>query len=582
MPLDAETERRRLLLMLADWPLFAGMEAGALSALADELEPVSVAGGAMLFEQGDAADSLYLLLHGRMAAVRREDDGRRRTLGTVTPGECVGETGLIAGETNAVRFARVIALRDCELMRLSKQGFERLVKSYPHAMLGMARLALRRYYGSRGRPELAHCIAILPGMSGVNVAGFARRFAAAFGAADSIELIDAEMAAGKPTGWFTERESAVRNLIYVGNETPEWRDRCVRQCDAVLLLVDASRLPAHCSLVPAPGVGPELPQHLVLLQNGEPRAGGNRAWRSAFPHAIAHHHVRRDADIARLLRRLTGRARGLVLSGGGARGFAHLGVIGALREAGFVFDYVGGSSIGAIVGAGLAADWSDEQMLETYREHFVNSDPLGDWTLPLVSLRSGARVSNRLRAAFGDRDIEDLPLSFFCVSSNLTAGALEVHERGPLWCWLRASSAIPGVLPPVFSAGRVLVDGGVIDNLPVGEMRSRLAGDIIAIDVGGTYRLESTLEETELPPWWRLIGELFSVPRRPGLRQILLRAGMVNSEATSQRRRKQTRLLIKPELTGIELLDWGSYDRAVELGYEHARRQLDAGIDLEI
>ncbi len=580
MPHDAETERRHLLRTLAEWRLFAGMDAAALSALADELQPICVTGGSMLFEQGDEADSLYLLLHGRMAAVRRDDDGRRRTLGTVSPGECVGETGLISGETDAVRFARVVALRDCELLRLSKAGFERLVASYPHAMLGMARLALRRYYGVRGRPELAHCVAILPGMSGVDVAGFARRFAATFADRDDVQLIDAETAAGKPSAWFSERESKSRNLIFIGNDSPEWRDRCVRQCDAVLILVDVARPPAQCSLVPAPSSSPDLPQHLVMLQRGEPRAGANRAWRSAFPHAIAHHHIRHDADIGRLLRRLTGRARGLVLSGGGARGFAHLGVICALREAGLVFDFVGGSSIGAIVGAGFAADWSDEQMLETYREHFVNSDPLGDWTLPLVSLRSGSRVSRRLRAAFGDRDIEDLPIPFFCVSSNLTAGALEVHERGPLWCWLRASSSIPGVLPPVFSAGRVLVDGGVIDNLPVGEMRSRLAGEIVAVDVGGSYRLETTMEETELPPWWKLLGEVFGVRRRPGLKQILLRAGMVNSEATSQRRRKQTRLLIKPTLDGIELLDWRSYDRAVELGYEHTRKQLSASGDL--
>jgi len=574
MPHDAESQRRHLLSTLAHWRLFAGMQAAALSALVDELQPICVPGGAMLFEQGDEADSLYLLLHGRMAAIRRDEDGRRRTLGTVMPGECVGETGLIAGETHAVRFARVVALRDSELMRLSKEGFERLVAHYPHAMLGMARLALRRFYGARGRPELANCIAILPAMSGVDVMGFARRFAATF--ADEVALIDSEQAEGKPSGWFSERESATSHLIYVGNENPAWRDRCVRQCDAVLLLADASRQPAHCSLVPAPTAGPELPQHLVLLQRDEPRAGANRAWRSAFPHAVAHHHVRHESDIARLLRRLTGRARGLVLSGGGARGFAHLGVICALREAGFVFDYVGGSSIGAIVGAGFACDWSDEQMLATYREHFVSSDPLGDWTLPLVSLRSGGRVSKRLRAAFGERDIEDLPIPFFCVSSNLTAGALEVHERGPLWCWLRASSSIPGVLPPVFSAGRVLVDGGVIDNLPVGEMRCRLAGEIVAVDVGGTYRLETSMEETELPPWWQLIGELFGRARRPGLKQILLRSGMVNSEATSQRRRKQTRLLIKPALDGIELLDWRSYDRIVELGYEHARKQLAA------
>jgi NTE family protein len=575
MAQDAEGRRRRLLSTLADWPLFAGMEARALSALADQLQPVAVAGGSVLFEQGEDADALYLLLHGRMAAIRREDDGRSRTLGTIMPGECVGETGLIAGDTHAVRFARVIALRDCELMRLSKAGFERLVADFPHAMLGMARLALRRYYGQRHRPELAHCIAVLPAMPGVDADAFARRLAAAFERAGEVELIDAERGAGKPTGWFSERESAVPNLVYIGNDDPAWRERCARQCDAVLLLADATCAPSAGALLASPSRQQPIPQHLVLLQRGEPRHGANRAWCEAFPHIVAHHHVRNDADVGRLLRRLTGRARGLVLSGGGARGFAHLGVIRALREAGIVFDYVGGSSIGAIIGAGYAADWSDAQMEETYREHFVRTNPLGDWTVPLVALRSGARVTRRLQAAYGTRDIEDLPLPFYCVSSDLADGDLEVHERGPLWQWLRASCAIPGVLPPLFTGGRVLVDGGVIDNLPVGEMRRRLAGDIVAVDIGGNYRLQSSVEETQSPPWWRLLGELFGPSRRPGLMQILLRSGMVNSEATTQRRRKQSRLLLKPELEGIELLDWRLFDRAIEQGYEYTVRQMD-------
>jgi NTE family protein len=281
-------------------------------------------------------------------------------------------------------------------------------------------------------------------------------------------------------------------------------------------------------------------------------------------------------DVQRVARRLTGRATGIVLSGGGARGFAHLGVVRALREAGREIDYVGGCSIGAIIGAGLAAGWSDEEMRERFRRYFVESNPLSDWTLPLVALRSGASVSARLRSAFGATEIEDLPLPFFSVCSNLSDGTLEVHEHGVLWSALRASSAIPGVLPPVFSAGNVLVDGGVIDNLPVDEMRKRLAGDIVAVDVGGHYRLQAQVEETELPPWWRLLGNWFGVRKRPTIAQILLRAGMVNSLATTRRRRRQTQLLITPQLEGIELLDWGAFEQAEAAGYEHTCALLEA------
>jgi NTE family protein len=212
-------------------------------------------------------------------------------------------------------------------------------------------------------------------------------------------------------------------------------------------------------------------------------------------------------------------------------------------------------------------------LFETFRHSFVRSNPLSDWTLPLVALRSGRVVSQRLREAYGERDIEDLPLPFFAVSSNLTDGALLVHESGSLWKALRASCAIPGVLPPVLDAGRVLVDGGVIDNLPVAEMRKRLGGDIIAVDVGGNYRLHTELQETELPGVWQQWPEVRQ-QRRPSLAQILLRAGMVNSAATVQRRRKQTKLLLKPELPGIDLLEWREFDRAVELGYRYAMKRL--------
>src|SRR6185369_16563668 len=124
------------------------------------------------------------------------------------------------------------------------------------------------------------------------------------------------------------------------------------------------------------------------------------AWMAYAPGAQLHH-VRHASDVERVARLLTGRSIGLVLSGGGARGFAHIGVVRALREAGMRIDSVGGTSIGAIIGAGVAADWSDEEMLEKYRIAFVAGRPLKDYTFPFVSLVSGRRVAHLLREAFG-------------------------------------------------------------------------------------------------------------------------------------------------------------------------------------
>jgi NTE family protein len=564
--------RRELLTRLATLPLFAGLDAASLGDLADAMHWLPLRGGETLFEQGEESDSLYLLMYGRLAAVRTGHDGQPRAIGSVAPGECVGEIGLI---TRQPRMASVSALRDSELLRLPRSAFEKLVALHPAAMLGMAKIALKRTGASQGAPATPHCFAVVPTLPGLDAEGFARQLAQALGADPARALVSAAEARDRDAGWFNAREARSSHLFYVGTGDAEWRERCLRQSDCVLLLGDGQRPPPPETERPAADAHRHVPQHLVLLQHGRPQHGSTRIWRAAFPRVQEQHHVRDASDMGRLARRLSGRAVGLVLSGGGARGFAHIGVLRALREAGIVIDTIGGASIGAVIGAGIAEDWPEERLLEAYRESFVRTNPLSDWTLPLVSLRAGRKVSALLRRAHGEADIEDLPLPFFCVSSNLTAGLLELHTQGTLWPALRASCAIPGVLPPVLSRGRVLVDGGVIDNLPVAEMRKRLAGEIIAVDVGGNYRLETSLEETELPPWWRLLPEFFGLRRRPGLGQILLRSGMVNSAATAQRRRRLTRLLLRPELPGIELLDWKKFDRVIELGYQYTRRRLD-------
>lgn len=316
----------------------------------------------------------------------------------------------------------------------------------------------------------------------------------------------------------------------------------------------------------------------MLLHDGAILRGAAARWLKQLRDA-RHHHVRSRGDIDRVARLLSGRSIGLVLSGGGARGFAHIGVIKALREAGMQIDSVGGTSIGAIIGAGVAADWSIEEMLEKYRRAFVDGRPLRDYTFPFVSLFAGQRVAYLLREAFGPRDIEDLELPFFCVSSNLTAGRAHVHRSGPLWLWLRASCAIPGVLPPVFHRREVYVDGAVINNLPADVMHDQAVGDVVAVDIGADDVLYADVEEYALPPWWRLAAErLFRRRRRrPGILSILLRSGMVNAEAASLERRALTSLLLTPALEDIDLLDWHAYDRAIEAGYQYAHRVIGAG-----
>src|SRR6202035_4079754 len=193
-------------------------------------------------------------------------------------------------------------------------------------------------------------------------------------------------------------------------------------------------------------------------------------WLEGSPVAL-HHHVGDAADLGRLARLITRRGGRLVLSGGGARGFAHLGIIRALREARVPIDFVGGSSIGSIIAAGVAVGWSDDEMRLRYRRSFVDTNPVNDYTFPFVALTRGRKVSRLLQREYGDILIEDLRRPFFCVSANLSTGRALEHRDGRLADALRASVAIPGVLPPVFHGDDVLVDGATINNLPVDVMQ---------------------------------------------------------------------------------------------------------------
>lgn len=559
-------------------PWIAALPAEARAWLVHELRPIALAGGATLFTSGEPSDALFVLTSGSLGAFAGDDASR--LIGQVVAGETVGELGLITGKP---RMATVRALRDSELLMLDRSAFETLGERDPRATLAMARLALERASSARVKstPVGPRTLVLLPQTEGLDARALAEPLARVLESYGSTEIVDEARGAGQTSAWFNTLEARNRYVVYVaGTGRSPWRELCLRQADALVFLADPRTQAAPWSEAQR-GIDAPLPrpEHLVLVHSGKPRLGAGRRWARTLPRALLHH-VRGDADISRVARLVLGRSVGLVLSGGGARGFAHLGVVKALREANVTIDAVGGTSIGAIIGAGVAADWSTEEMIEIFRRCFVTTNPLSDYTLPLLSMVSGRKVSRLLREAFGEREIEDLVLPFFCVSSNLTNGRASVHRTGPLWQWLRASVAIPGVLPPVFTQRQVYVDGGVINNLPVDVMQDAFTQDVIAVDIGGDHALSVDFEEFDSPPWWRLLPDLFRVKRRPTLLRILLRAGMVNSGVQTTTARNAASLLIMPPLGGIDLLDWQAFDRAIEIGYQHTLRMIGGPRDV--
>jgi NTE family protein len=312
---------------------------------------------------------------------------------------------------------------------------------------------------------------------------------------------------------------------------------------------------------------------LVLLHEGIFVAGAASRWLKTLPVA-QHHHIADAGDLGRAARLITRRGVGLVLSGGGARGFAHLGVVQALREARVPVDFVGGASIGAIIAAGVAMGWGEEEMRLRYRRSFVDSNPVNDYTFPLVALTRGRKIARLLEREYGDVLIEDLRTPFFCLSADLNAARAVEHRDGAVWRALRAAVAIPGMIPPVFRGDDVLVDGAAINNLPIDLMHARAPGLVIGCDVSADHRI-APLPVADGAPFWKLFsrGRRRLAPRI-GIFQILMRAGMVNSVSGAAAQRSLADVLLKPPLAGIDLLEWRAFDRAIEAGYQYARRAL--------
>lgn len=565
----AETPAARLRAGLARMPLFAGIAAATLERLAAELLWVALPGGTELVRAGESGDEAFLVLSGLLGVYA--PDGS--LLARIGAGDSVGEMALLTGER---RSATVVALRDCEIAVLPSRAFREAVSADPALALALARGALQRLAAAAGpRPQASRTrsLALVPHGPGVDVAGFAVELVEALAPIGRVELVWAARGTERTTGWFHEVEARNDFVVYAAEHLPNaWTRLCVRQADALLLLARADGDATEFAALEGCATAARRSE-LVLLHDRGVAPGRAAGWRSLQP-GMPLHHVAAPADSARVARLMTGRGVGLVLSGGGARGFAHLGVVRALRESGLPIDLVGGTSMGGIMGAGVAAGWAPEEMRERFSRAFVASNPLSDFTLPLVSLVAGREVARRLRTEFGDAAIEDLPLPFFCVSANLSAGRVQVHDAGTLWQALRASIAIPGVLPPVLAGGEVLVDGGTMNNLPVDVMRGLGRGPVIGVDVGADRAFRSDLEEAELPSLWDCWRQR---RRRPGILQILWRAGMVNSAQDSASQRDRADLLLRPALEAVDLLDWRAFDRAIEIGYRSAIEALAEG-----
>jgi NTE family protein len=546
----------------------------SLSSFAAGLKRIFLPGGQILFRENEVADSLYIVISGCLGVVVRANDGRDALVARIPAGETVGEMGFLDGGT---RSATVEALRDTELLKFDRENYEdRLLRDRRsmHAFISLLVRRLRQMTHSDDRTMLhSRTVAVVPLAPDVDHRRVADDLHKRLSGDGQRALLLDCMSADHSTGWFHAAEAGNDVTLYCSEPADQkWTNLCLRQADRVLFVASASS-----AFAMPPWLGSQIqplrrPADLVVLHDRLPNGMQSLAhWRKHVPvDLICHVRTGNTNDIARVARFLRGTANTLVLSAGGARGFAHLGVIRALREAHVPIDLIGGCSMGSIVGAAVALEWNDAEIKERLRHSFVNTNPANDYTLPFLSLIKGRKVARLLEQNFGGLGIEELWRPFFCVSTNLTTGTLAVHRDGSLVDALHASISIPGLLPPVIMGGDVHVDGGVMNWLPV-DVPGAKRGRIIGVDVASDPALVS-FEECNRVQAWRFMGRRRKFPPIVG---VLLRAATVSGDSLAKAAHAQADILFKPPLENIDLLDWQACDQAIETGYRHAVQKLE-------
>jgi len=549
----------------------------------------SLRDGDTLFRQGEAADAWYLVTSGRLQVLRATGQGQgEEIVGEVGRGDSLGEAALLTGE---LRDATVRAVRDTELIRLSGVAFMQLLEAHPALLLQVARTLVRR-----ARRDVTHAhrppeiIAVVLGQHGLPMHQIARGLADALGVLGKTLHVTtdrlrqwgvcadvAEMGVDHPgwlrfSTWVEERLTDCEFLVLEADgHATEWTRRCVATADEVVEVVHTRR---EQTAVPNASEARAASSHtqrtLLLVHPASTRIPTETSeWLRRHP-ASRHFHVReeRASDLGRVARLIARKGVGLVLGGGGARGFAHLGVMRACEASGLAIDCLAGTSMGAIMACQYAMGLSMDELMRL-NHRMVEIKPFTEYTVPMISLVAGHRAERAFHETFGDACMEDLWLPCVAVSANITTSTIVVHDRGLARRAARASSALPGILPPVVEGAHLLVDGGVVNNLPADVVRQRWGGRVLAVNV--STKEDLAVSSSGLPgPWPLLLSRV--VPGRaplqsPLITEIVMRTMMLGSYAHTERMLREADVAMCPDVERFGLLEFEALEAIADVGY---------------
>jgi predicted acylesterase/phospholipase RssA/CRP-like cAMP-binding protein len=634
------------------------------------LEWIQVNAGQVIHHQGDDSDAIYIVLNGRLRAVRELDSGTLRVTGEYGQGESIGELEVM---TDGTRPATLHAIRNTELAKFPRSLFNSLAQEHPSITIQISKLIAQRMRAlveapleETGRKKAAlsdsstsslnlRTVAVLPVTAGVPVVEFGNRLLAALsqiGVPSGVTLLNQaiilshlgrhafnRMGRLKLAQYLADLEEKYGMVLYVADTTVNapWTQTCIAQADCILLVGLAESSPSigeyerfllgmkttarkdlvllHVDRYSQPGLSRKWLRNRMWINGGHHHIQMSfRVSPEATPHAaprkfgaaikqsvqviqaeIQKYTSRRvrqaplystdtpfKGDMHRLARRLCGKSVGIVLGGGGARGLAHIGIIRALEEAGIPIDIVGGTSIGAFLGALYARDGDLVPMYGRAKQFAGRMGSMWrfalDLTYPSASYTTGHEFNRGIFKIFGDSQIEDFWLPFYCNTTNISKSRPEIHTSGYAWRYVRASMSLAGLIPPICDEGSMLLDGGYIDNLTVAHMKSLGTDLIFAVDVGAVDDDTPQQFGDTLSGFWSLVNRwnpFSAIPNPPTLSDIQARLAYVSSvDALERAKSTPGCIYMRPPIEAYGTLEFGKFDEIYEVGYNYAKEFL--------
>ncbi len=589
--------------------LFGSLTSDEIKAIENKAECLSIRRGEELFRQGEQTNAFYILLNGILGVSIIDENGNNKIVNQVNRGESVGEISLI---TDDVHSATVYAMRNSELVRFSKSEFIGLLETYPKLSLQIMQMIVSRLHKSQRaakKEKSGVVIAIVPASPETDLKEFISRLTACLSDHGPLLHVNSDkldnyletpgisqISEDNPnkirvSAWFNLQEEKHRFIICETDKfASNWTKQCLSFTEHVIIVGNAASATdlgeIESELMYREHENLSMQHTLILLHpNSQKKPKGTRKWLEKRP-VTMHHHVRMDNDVdfQRVARFLAKNEIGLALSGGGARSAAQSGAIGAFEEAGIPIDIIGGVSMGALIGATYAMGWTYKTMVE--KSELNALDMVFDLTLPISSLLSGKKLVKTLKQFFGDTQIEDLWLPYFCVSSNLTRAEVKVHRMGSLWEALYASNAAPGIFPPALLNKELYVDGSLLSNLPAKEMKELCAGSVVGIDVAPPVDLEKNiLYENGISGWqilWRKINPFAKTIAIPDIATILRRAGELSSVSNrKQVIEKNIDLYLSLPVQEYKVQDYKLAKQIIEVGYAYTKQKMKKNRFLE-